>query len=72
MKESWEKKYSYAISNWENVRPFFEFSDDIRRIMYMTYIYSPFKAVKLVDIMIIVLYNIDRNLNLSLIKREEI
>lgn len=40
VKEIWGKKYPYAISNWEtnweNVRPFFEFSDDIRRIMYTT------------------------------------
>lgn len=40
VKETWGKKYPYAISNWEmnweNVRPFFEFSDDIRRIMYTT------------------------------------
>ena len=41
IKEIWGKKYPYAISNWETnwdvVRPFFEFSDDIRRIMYTTY-----------------------------------
>lgn len=34
------KKYPYAISNWESnwdvVNPFFQFSDDIRRIMYTT------------------------------------
>lgn len=40
VKEVWGKKYPYAISNWEmnweNVRPYFEFSDDIRRIMYTT------------------------------------
>jgi len=40
IKEIWGKKYPYAISNWETnwdvVRPFFEFSDDIRRIMYTT------------------------------------
>lgn len=40
VKENWGKKYPYAISNWEmnweNVRPFFEFSDDIRRMMYTT------------------------------------
>lgn len=40
VKETWGKKYPYAINNWEinweNVRPFFEFSDDIRRIMYTT------------------------------------
>ena len=36
------KKYPYAISNWENnwedVSSFFQFSNDIRRIMYTTYI----------------------------------
>lgn len=40
MKEIWGKKYPYAISNWEQnwdvVRPFFQFSEDIRRIMYTT------------------------------------
>lgn len=40
LKETWGKKYPYAISNWEAnwdvVRPFFQFSDDIRRIMYTT------------------------------------
>lgn len=40
LKENWGKKYPFAISNWEMnwdvVRPFFEFSDDIRRIMYTT------------------------------------
>lgn len=40
VKEVWGKKYPYAISNWEQnwdvVRPFFEFSDDVRRIMYTT------------------------------------
>jgi len=40
VKETWGKKYPYAISNWElnweNVKPFFQFSDDIRRIMYTT------------------------------------
>ena len=37
----WGKKYPYAISswekNWEDVSSFFQFSDDIRRIMYTTY-----------------------------------
>ena len=41
VKEKWGKKYPYAISNWENnwedVSSFFQFSDDIRRIMYTTY-----------------------------------
>lgn len=40
VKEAWGKKYPYAISSWEQnwdvVRPFFQFSDDIRRIMYTT------------------------------------
>lgn len=40
IKEKWGKKYPYAISNWENnwedVNSFFQFPDDIRRIMYTT------------------------------------
>ena len=40
VKEKWGRKYPYAISNWENnwedVSPFFQFSDNIRRIMYTT------------------------------------
>ena len=40
VKETWGRKYPYAISNWENnwedVSPFFQFPDDIRRIMYTT------------------------------------
>lgn len=40
IKETWGKKYPYAINSWEQnwdvVRPFFQFSDDIRRIMYTT------------------------------------
>ena len=40
IKEIWGKKYPYAISNWENnwedVNSFFQFSDEIRRIMYTT------------------------------------
>ncbi len=40
MKESWGKKYPYALNNWEQnwevVKPFFQFSEDIRRIMYTT------------------------------------
>ena len=40
LKETWGKKYPYAISNWENnwedVSSFFQFSDEIRRIMYTT------------------------------------
>lgn len=38
VKEIWGKKYPYAFSSWEHywdvVSPFFQFSDDIRRIMY--------------------------------------
>ena len=40
VREKWGKKYPYAISSWENnwedVSSFFQFSDDIRRIMYTT------------------------------------
>ena len=40
IKGKWGRKYPYAISNWENnwedVSSFFQFSDDIRRIMYTT------------------------------------
>lgn len=40
LKETWGDKYPYAISNWEqnweDVSPFFQFSDHIRRIMYTT------------------------------------
>ncbi len=40
IKETWGKKYPYAIQNWEMnwdvVRPFFQFGEDIRRIMYTT------------------------------------
>lgn len=40
VRERWGKKYPYAIRNWENnwedVSSFFQFSDDIRRIMYTT------------------------------------
>ena len=40
VREKWGKKYPYAIRNWENnwedVSSFFQFSDDIRRIMYTT------------------------------------
>lgn len=40
LKEVWGTKYPYAISswemNWEVVRPFFQFTEDIRRIMYTT------------------------------------
>ena len=40
VKEIWGKKYPYALNSWEQnwdvVRPFFQFSEDIRRIMYTT------------------------------------
>ena len=40
IKEKWGRKYPYAVSSWENnwedVSSFFQFSDDIRRIMYTT------------------------------------
>ena len=40
VKGKWGKKYPYAVSNWENnwedVSSFFQFSGDIRRIMYTT------------------------------------
>ena len=40
IKEKWGRKYPYAISSWENnwedVSSFFQFSNDIRRIMYTT------------------------------------
>ncbi|GFI45728.1 hypothetical protein IMSAGC019_01041 [Lachnospiraceae bacterium] len=36
-REKWGKKYPYTVSNWENnwedVSSFFQFSEDIRRIM---------------------------------------
>ena len=39
-KEKWGRKYPYAISNWEHnwedASSFFQFPDDIRRIMYTT------------------------------------
>lgn len=47
LKEVWGKKYPYAITNWESnwdvIRPFFQFSDDIRRIMYTTNIIEGLK-----------------------------
>ena len=40
MKEVWGKKYPYAIhnweTNWEDISSFFQFSEEIRRIMYTT------------------------------------
>lgn len=39
--EALHQTYPYAISNWENnwddVNSFFQFPEDIRRIMYTTY-----------------------------------
>lgn len=36
VREKWGKKYPYAVSNWEDVSPFFQFPDAVRRIMYTT------------------------------------
>ena len=40
VREKWGKKYPYAVSNWEDnwddVCPFFQFPDEVRRIMYTT------------------------------------
>ena len=40
VREKWGKKYPYAVSNWEDnwedVSPFFQFPDEVRRIMYTT------------------------------------
>lgn len=40
VKEIWGRKSPYTIAiweqNWEMVRPFFGFNEDIRRIMYTT------------------------------------
>ena len=40
LKEKWDKKYPYALRSWENnwseLRIFFKFSPEIRRIMYTT------------------------------------
>ena len=40
IREKWGKKYPYAVSNWENnwedVSSFFQFPDEVRRIMYTT------------------------------------
>ena len=40
LKEKWDKKYPYALRSWENnwseLRTFFKFSPEIRRIMYTT------------------------------------
>jgi transposase-like protein len=40
LEEKWGKKYPYAISswknNWDDLNSFFQFSGDIRRIMYTT------------------------------------
>ena len=41
LKEKWGRKYPYAIRNWENnwedISSFFQFSEEIRKIMYTTY-----------------------------------
>jgi len=41
LKETWGKKYPYAIrnweDNWEDLSSFFQFSGELRRIMYTTY-----------------------------------
>ncbi len=40
IREKWGRKYPYAVSNWENnwedVSSFFQFPDEVRRIMYTT------------------------------------
>ena len=40
IREKWGRKYPYAVSNWENnwedISSFFQFPDEIRRIMYTT------------------------------------
>ena len=40
LKEKWGRRYPYAIrnweNNWENVSSFFQFSEEIRKIMYTT------------------------------------
>ena len=40
LKEKWSKKYPYALKSWENnwseLRTFFKFSPEIRKIMYTT------------------------------------
>jgi putative transposase len=40
LQEKWEKKYSLAvkpwINHWENIRTFFKFPEEIRRIIYTT------------------------------------
>ena len=40
IRDKWGKKYPYAVSNWENnwedVSAFFQFPDEVRRIMYIT------------------------------------
>ena len=42
VREKWGKKYPYAVSNWENnwedVSPFFQFPNEVRRIMYTPHI----------------------------------
>ncbi len=40
IRDKWGKKYPYAVSSWENnwedVSAFFQFPDEVRRIMYTT------------------------------------
>ena len=40
IREKWGKKYPYVASSWENnwedASPFFQFPDEVRRIMYTT------------------------------------
>ena len=40
IRDKWGRKYPYAVSNWENnwddVSSFFQFPDEVRRIMYTT------------------------------------
>ena len=39
IRDKWGRKYPYAVSrknNWEDVSAFFQFPDEVRRIMYTT------------------------------------
>ncbi len=53
IKETWGIKYPYAIgnweSNWEDVSSFFQFPDDIRRIMYTTNIIEKLNRQHLIN-----------------------
>ena len=46
IREKWGRKYPYAVSNWENnwedVSSFFQFPDEVRRIMYTTNVIEEF------------------------------